>query len=118
PRVNRRKEALFDNCVASNERNLPLGEHGLPLIGIGDWNDGMNLVGAGGRGESVWLAWFLLSILPPFAALASSRGDKARAAQYREHVERLKQSVEQAWDGEWYKRAYFDEGTPLGSREN
>jgi len=88
------------------------------LIGTGDWNDGMNLVGFEGRGESVWLAWFLLSILPPFAALAEARGDGSRAAQYRAHVEQLTESVEEAWDGEWYRRAYFDEGTPLGSKDN
>jgi cyclic beta-1,2-glucan synthetase len=86
-------------------------------MGTGDWNDGMNLVGAEGRGESVWLAWFQLSILPKFAALAESRGDTARAAEFKAHVERLHKSVEGAWDGRWYRRAYFDDGTPLGSAE-
>jgi cyclic beta-1,2-glucan synthetase len=112
------RASLFEHCVRAVAVSLATGEHGLPLIGTGDWNDGMNLVGAGGRGESVWLAWFLLSILPPFAALAHARGDKTRAAEYRAHVTRLTESVEQAWDGEWYRRAYFDDGTPLGSREN
>jgi cyclic beta-1,2-glucan synthetase len=98
--------------------SLATGAHGLPLMGTGDWNDGMNLVGAEGQGESVWLAWFQLSILPSFAALAEARGDAARAAESRAHVERLRQSVEGAWDGRWYRRAYFDDGTPLGSREN
>ncbi len=98
--------------------NLDMGPHGLPLIGTGDWNDGMNMVGPEGRGESVWLAWFLLSLLPPFAALAEARGDKAHAEAYRAHAERLKKNIEGSWDGEWYRRAYFDDGTPLGSHEN
>jgi cyclic beta-1,2-glucan synthetase len=112
------RASLYEHCVRAVAVSLGTGEHGLPLIGTGDWNDGMNLVGAGGRGESVWLAWFLLSILRPFAALAARRGDKARASQYRAHAKRLTKSVEEAWDGEWYRRAYFDDGTPLGSREN
>jgi cyclic beta-1,2-glucan synthetase len=118
PSVSTERASLYEHCVRAVALSLRTGEHGLPLIGTGDWNDGMNLVGAGGRGESVWLAWFLLSILPPFAALAADRGDKARAAQYRAYVKRLTKSVEDAWDGEWYRRAYFDDGTPLGSRED
>jgi len=118
PSVSLEKATLYEHCARAVALNLATGAHGLPLIGTGDWNDGMNLVGAEGRGESVWLAWFLLSILPGFAALAARRGDKARASQYRAHVKRLMASVEEAWDGEWYRRAYFDDGTPLGSREN
>src|SRR5207237_5371791 len=88
-------------------------------MGTGDWNDGMNRVGAGGKGESVWNGWFLLTLLPRFAALAEARGDTARAATFREQAERLRAAVEEhAWDGRWYRRAYFDDGTPLGSREN
>ena len=118
PAVSLERASLYEHCVRAVAISLGTGAHGLPLMGIGDWNDGMNLVGAGGRGESVWLAWFLLSILPRFAALAAERGDTARAAEYRAHFTRLTESAEQAWDGEWYRRAYFDDGTPLGSREN
>jgi len=118
PSISRERASLYEHCVRALAVSLGTGPHGLPLIGTGDWNDGMNLVGPEGRGESVWLAWFLLSILPPFAALADARGDTVRAAQYRVHVDRLTMSVEEAWDGEWYRRAYFDDGTPLGSREN
>jgi cyclic beta-1,2-glucan synthetase len=118
PDLSRERASLYDHCVRAVALNLENGPHGLPLIGTGDWNDGMNLVGPDGRGESVWLAWFLLSILPPLAAVAAAHGDEARAARYRAHAELLTRHVEDAWDGEWYRRAYFDDGTPLGSREN
>jgi cellobiose phosphorylase len=97
---------------------MEMGVQGLPLIGTGDWNDGMDEVGAQGRGESVWLGWFLASLLGPFAALAESRGDSQQASAYRAHVARLKDALQGAWDGEWYRRAYFDDGTPLGSARN
>ena len=87
-------------------------------MGTGDWNDGMNLVGAGGKGESVWLGWFLVSILRPFADLVERRGDPTRAAAYRRHASELTAAIEASWDGDWYRRAYFDDGTPLGSKEN
>ena len=87
-------------------------------MGTGDWNDGMNLVGADGKGESVWLGWFLISILRPFADLAAARGESDRADTYRRHATSLEAALEQAWDGDWYRRAYFDDGTPLGSKEN
>jgi cyclic beta-1,2-glucan synthetase len=118
PSISREKASLYQHCVRAVALNLATGPHGLPLIGTGDWNDGMNLVGPEGRGESVWLAWFLLSILPPFAALTEARGDAPLAAKYRAHVKRLTKGVKDAWDGEWYRRAYFDDGTPLGSNEN
>ena len=118
PSISVERASLYEHCARAVAISLATGAHGLPLIGTGDWNDGMNLVGFEGRGESVWLAWFLLSILPPLAALAEARGDGSRAAQYRAHVEQLTESVEEAWDGEWYRRAYFDEGTPLGSKDN
>ncbi len=118
PAVSLERASLYEHCARAVALNLDVGPHGLPLIGTGDWNDGMNLVGPEGRGESVWLAWFLLSLLPPVAALAEARGDRARAAEYRAHAERLTTAVEDAWDGEWYRRAYFDDGTPLGSRES
>jgi cyclic beta-1,2-glucan synthetase len=118
PSISQQRASLYEHCARAIALNLETGPHGLPLIGTGDWNDGMNLVGPEGRGESVWLAWFLLSILPPFAAIAEARGDTSRAAQYRAHARHLTGSVEAAWDGEWYRRAYFDDGTPIGSRKN
>ncbi|MGH8020070.1 MAG: GH36-type glycosyl hydrolase domain-containing protein, partial [Opitutaceae bacterium] len=100
-------------------RGLRFGPHGLPLIGCGDWNDGMNLVGAGGRGESVWLAFFLYDVLTQFAGLAGRRGDEAFAATCRNEAQSLRENIERhAWDGQWYRRAYFDDGTPLGSAAN
>jgi cyclic beta-1,2-glucan synthetase len=109
---------LYDHCVRAIALNLATGAHGLPLMGGGDWNDGMNLVGIEGRGESVWLAWFLISILGPFADLAEGRGDRDLAATYRRHAATLTTAAEHAWDGAWYRRAYFDDGTPLGSAAN
>ena len=92
------------------------GEHGLPLMGTGDWNDGMNRVGAGGRGESVWLGWLLLRTIDLFAPLAQSR-DVERAARWRAHAASVREALERdAWDGEWYRRATFDDGTWLGSK--
>ena len=110
---------LYDHCVRALEHGLRFGAHGLPLMGTGDWNDGMNRVGSAGRGESVWDAWFLLTILGRFAELAESRGDAARVAHCRDEARRLREAVEsRAWDGCWYRRAYFDDGTPLGSEQN
>ena len=100
------------------DRSLTVGPHGLPLMGSGDWNDGMNAVGKEGRGESVLLGWFLLGILRAFAPLCEARGDGVRAARYRAESARLADMLELAWDGEWYRRAYFDDGTPLGSKQN
>ncbi|MGH9307732.1 MAG: GH36-type glycosyl hydrolase domain-containing protein, partial [Vicinamibacterales bacterium] len=118
PAVSAQTGSLYEHCVRAIEISLPTGVHGLPLMGIGDWNDGMSLVGAGGQGESVWLGWFLVSILRPFADVAEARGEADRAARYRAHATRLLGAIEQAWDGEWYRRAYFDDGTPLGSASN
>jgi cyclic beta-1,2-glucan synthetase len=118
PSVAAETGSLYEHCVRAIEVSLATGSHGLPLMGTGDWNDGMSLVGADGRGESVWLGWFLVSILRPFADLVESRGDVPRAARYRESAANLARAIEDAWDGDWYRRAYFDDGTPLGSREN
>jgi cyclic beta-1,2-glucan glucanotransferase len=118
PNISQQRASLYEHCVRAIALNLATGEHGLPLMGTGDWNDGMNLVGAGGKGESVWLGWFLFSLLGPFADLAVSRGETDRAQGYRRHAEILAQSLDAAWDGEWYRRAYFDDGTPLGSKVN
>ena len=110
------KEPLFEHCARALDVSLPIGSHGLPLFGTGDWNDGMNRVGIEGHGESVWLAWFLYATLLRFAAIAEARGESARAAQWHKHAFGLQQAIErEAWDGDWYRRGYFDDGTPLGS---
>ena len=111
------RETLYQHCVRSLQRGLELlGERGLPLMGAGDWNDGMNRVGAGGRGESVWLGFFLFDILTRFSAVAGSRSDSAFAEKCLAAAEQLRGNLERhAWDGAWYRRAWFDDGTPLGS---
>jgi cellobiose phosphorylase len=110
---------LYQHCVRAIEHALKLGPHGLPLMGGGDWNDGMNLVGKDGRGESVWLAFFLYDVLTQFAELARGRNDTAFAEHCLAQAHQLEQNLEQqAWDGQWYRRAYFDNGEPLGSRTN
>ena len=109
---------LYEHCVLAIERGSTIGLHGLPLIGTGDWNDGMNRVGHQGRGESVWLGWFLSKILHDFAAVAASRGDAKRADRWRAERHRLSVTLEKAWDGDWYRRGYFDDGTPLGSAQS
>jgi cyclic beta-1,2-glucan synthetase len=119
PRVSVQSGTLFEHCARALDRSLAVGSHGLPLIGTGDWNDGMNRVGAAGKGESVWLGWFLHTNLWEFARLAEARGEHQRAEMWRLHVSALKAALErEAWDGEWYRRAYFDDGTPLGSATN
>ncbi len=115
PTVSADGASLYEHCVRAISVSLGTGAHGLPLIGTGDWNDGMNMVGPEGKGESVWLAWFLLSILRPFADLADVRGEHDRAAAYRRHGVGVLKAIEESWDGDWYRRAYFDDGTPLGS---
>ncbi len=107
---------LFEHCARALEQSLAVGEHGLPLFGTGDWNDGMNRVGEKGRGESVWLGWFLHATFLAFAPLAKARGQRAREQTWITHAAALKKSLEEkSWDGEWYRRGYFDDGTPLGS---
>jgi cyclic beta-1,2-glucan synthetase len=118
PSVSSETGSLYEHCLRAIAISLGTGVHGLPLMGTGDWNDGMNMVGSGGTGESVWLGWFVVSILRPFADLVERRGDRERAAAYRRHVSELTAAIEEAWDGDWYRRAYFDDGTPLGSKEN
>jgi cyclic beta-1,2-glucan synthetase len=110
---------LFEHCARALDQSLALGRHGLPLIGTGDWNDGMNRVGEEGKGESIWLAWFLCATLTGFARLADVRDDVERAASWRRHAAALVEALERdGWDGEWYRRAYFDDGTPVGSAAN
>lgn len=117
PKISHNSTSLYDHCVRALDRSLKTGAHGLPLIGAGDWNDGMNRVGHGGKGESVWLAWFLHTNLLQFADVAEARGDNDKVRRWQEHAEKLRQAVENvAWDGEWYCRAYYDNGIPLGSK--
>jgi cellobiose phosphorylase len=113
------KATLYQHCVRAIERGLQVGAHGLPLMGCGDWNDGMNLVGKDGRGESVWLAFFLYDVLKQFANLARSRNDLIFAERCHTQAEQLQKNIElHGWDGAWYRRAYFDNGEPLGSASN
>jgi cyclic beta-1,2-glucan synthetase len=111
--------SLYEHCCRALKHGATSGPHGLPRMGAGDWNDGMNRVGIEGRGESVWLGWFLHTTLTRFAALSEARGDEGRAARFREQAEALVDALEtQGWDGDWYRRAYYDDGTPLGSVQN
>lgn len=111
--------SLYDHCVRAIEKSLTFGEHGLPLIGSCDWNDGMNLVGQHGKGESVWLGFFLYEVLMRFAEVADMRDDISFVERCRLEAAELQRNIEEyGWDGEWYRRAYFDNGTPLGSSLN
>ncbi|MGD8394240.1 MAG: hypothetical protein PVF43_02065, partial [Candidatus Eiseniibacteriota bacterium] len=108
---------LYERCCRALDCSLTRGAHGLPLIGTGDWNDGMNRVGREGRGESVWLGFFTHASLTGFLPICERRGDTDRVRRYREYRERLAEALDDAgWDGAWYRRAYYDDGTPLGSR--
>ena len=119
PTVSRESATLFEHCALALDASLVLGQHGLPLIGTGDWNDGMNRVGEKGEGESVWLGWFLHAALTAFVPLALARNETGRAESWTAHADALKVAIERgAWDGEWYRRGYFDDGAPLGSATN
>jgi cyclic beta-1,2-glucan synthetase len=110
---------LYEHCKRALNRASTVGAHGLPLMGSGDWNDGMNRVGIHGRGESVWMGWFLYTALDAFAPLCEARGDASLAETYRLRMEEYRQALEaNAWDGQWYLRAFYDDGTPLGSEKN
>jgi cyclic beta-1,2-glucan synthetase len=110
------RATLFEHCARALDRSLAVGRHGLPLIGEGDWNDGLNRVGAGGQGESIWLGWFLYATIANFVAFAEQRSQHDRAAFWRQHATSLRDAIErEGWDGDWYRRGYFDDGTPLGS---
>jgi cyclic beta-1,2-glucan synthetase len=115
PGISDETATLFEHCARALDHGLQVGEHGLPLFGTGDWNDGMNRVGEKGKGESVWLGWFLQTTLVSFAPVAAARGEHARATRWLAHAAALQKSLEQAWDGDWYRRGYFDDGTALGS---
>jgi cyclic beta-1,2-glucan synthetase len=119
PRPTTIRATLFEHCARALDRSLAVGRHGLPLMGTGDWNDGMNHIGEHGKGESVWLGWFLHTILWEFAKIAELRGESMRAESWRLQVSALKAALERdGWDGEWYRRAFFDDGTPLGSSQD
>jgi cyclic beta-1,2-glucan synthetase len=111
--------SLYEHCVRAIEHGLRFGQHGLPLMGTCDWNDGMNLVGKDGRGESVWLGFFLYDVLQRFGKLARGRNDAAFADRCLAQAKEIQSNIEKhAWDGKWYRRAYFDNGEPLGSHLN
>ena len=119
PKPTEQVASLYDHCVRAIVRGLRFGAHGLPLMGSGDWNDGMNLVGAGGKGESVWLGFFMFAVLTQFSELARRRGDAPFAQRCSSESARLRDAIEQSsWDGAWYRRAWFDDGSPLGTSSN
>jgi cyclic beta-1,2-glucan synthetase len=118
PAVSMEDATLFDHCVRAIDKGLTIGSHGLPLFGSGDWNDGMNRVGPLGRGESTWLGFFLHVVLVAFAPICDERNDRARGDRYRNEAVRLAAALEAAWDGEWYRRGYYDDGSLLGSAQN
>ncbi len=118
PAISALSAPLVEHCRRAISRASTSGPHGLPLIGTGDWNDGLNRVGIGGKGESVWLAWFEICVLRDFAELLEGRDEAEEALLYRARIGRLAKAVEDhAWDGAWYRRGYFDDGAPLGSKE-
>ena len=118
PRTSSDSASIFEHCVRAISHAMKYGVHGLPFIGSGDWNDGMNRVGHAGRGESVWLGWFLVTVLDEFAPICERRGRSDLAQSYQNEARWLTGMLELAWDGDWYRRAYFDDGTPLGSVQN
>jgi cyclic beta-1,2-glucan synthetase len=119
PHRSEESATLYEHCVGAIERGLRFGDHGLPLMGSGDWNDGMNKVGEKGKGESVWLGFFLYDVLMRFSDIARLHGDAAFVERCQTEAGRLQQNIERnGWDGEWYRRAYFDDGSPLGSASN
>ncbi|HCS73311.1 MAG TPA: glycosyl transferase [Clostridiales bacterium] len=119
PKVSEEKGSIYEHCILSIEKAMNFGSRGLPLIGGGDWNDGMDKVGIKGKGESVWLGWFLYTVLQHFIPICRARKDNERANRYEKAGQELLSAIEEhAWDGGWYRRAFFDDGTPLGSEIN
>jgi cyclic beta-1,2-glucan synthetase len=119
PSVSAQQASVFEHAARAIDRSLRVGVHGLPLMGSGDWNDGMNRVGMEGRGESVWLGWFLCRLVADFAPLAEQRGEHERAVRWQQAASGWQAALNgEAWDGEWFKRAYFDDGQTLGSQHN
>lgn len=118
-RISQKKGTVYEHCIKSIERASKFGSHNIPLMGSGDWNDGMSTVGNKGKGESVWLGWFLYSILDKFIPICRHESDNENVEKFSELKEFVRENLEKnAWDGSWYRRAYFDDGTPLGSIEN
>lgn len=118
PEVAEETGTVFEHACRSIDRSLTRGAHGLPLMGIGDWNDGMSRIGREGKGESVWLGFFLHDILGKWIPLCRRRGEMGRAAAYESYLAELRVALETAgWDGAWYRRAYYDDGTPLGTKD-
>ena len=118
PAISKTQASLLEHCRRAIARAATAGPHGLPLIGTGDWNDGLNRVGVGGKGESVWLAWFEICVLKDFVELLLLRGREAEAKDCRARAAQLAKTIDaEAWDGAWYRRGYFDDGSPLGSKE-
>lgn len=110
---------VYEHCIRAIDKGLRFGIHGIPLMGGGDWNDGMNLIGVQGKGESVWLGWFLYCVLLRMIPICRHMGDDKRADSYQDTAGKIIEAIEkEAWDGSWYRRAYFDDGTPLGSIQN
>ena len=119
PAISGSKATLYDHCKRALEHGLKFGVHGLPFMGSGDWNDGMNMVGIEGKGESVWLGFFLYDVLNRFIPIAGLQGDEEFKTVCKINMTLLKKNINKnAWDGNWYRRAYFDDGTPLGSASN
>lgn len=119
PRISGEKSSVYDHCIRAIEKSLQFGGHKIPLMGSGDWNDGMNTVGNKGKGESVWLAWFIYSTLVNFAPICKEMNDPQKEERYLEIAEKIALAVEEnAWDGAWYIRAFYDDGRPLGSSKN
>ncbi|OGC57085.1 hypothetical protein A2976_01815 [candidate division WWE3 bacterium RIFCSPLOWO2_01_FULL_41_9] len=119
PELSEELGSLYVHCIKAIDYSLKFGEHGLPLMGTGDWNDGMNKVGEEGKGESVWLGWFLYSVLSSFIPICKDKGDREKAGEYKQTAEKLKEVLNTAgWDGRWFKRAYFDNGKAIGTKDN
>ncbi|MEO8574506.1 MAG: glucoamylase family protein, partial [Pyrinomonadaceae bacterium] len=119
PSVSSESASVFEHCARAIDHSLAVGAHGLPLMGTGDWNDGMNMVGPEGKGESVWVGWFLINTITDFMPFCRGRTEEDREKQYIKHIAGLKTALKKnGWDGNWFRRAYFDDGTPLGSAEN
>ncbi len=119
PTVSAEMATVYEHCARALDHSLAVGSHGLPLMGSGDWNDAMNRVGREGKGESVWLGWFLYATLKAFLPFCGARRDEERTAVYRNHMTNLTRALEQyGWDGGWYRRAYFDDGAPIGSADD
>ncbi len=119
PQVTGEMASIYEHCKRAIDLSLRFGSHEIPLIGTGDWNDGMNNIGANGQGESIWLGWFLYSVLNSFADICESKGNIELKDTYLKHAENIRRAnIENGWDGEWFRRAYFDNGKPVGSKEN